>query len=46
MRDGHLAVQIPIGPRLRDALLAIDLEEIPDDERFTLRIPREQHRDE
>jgi len=45
-KDGHLSVMLGIGGRLRDALLALDLEPLADDERFATRAGRELHREE
>ncbi len=45
-RDGYLSVMLGIGGRMRDALLALDLESLADDERFVTRAGRELHREE
>jgi crotonobetainyl-CoA:carnitine CoA-transferase CaiB-like acyl-CoA transferase len=45
-QDGYLSVMLGIGGRLSDALLALDLEPLADDERFATRAGRELHRDE
>ena len=45
-RDGYLSVMLGIGGRMRDALIALDLEPLADEERFATRAGRERYREE
>ncbi len=45
VRDGHLSITFGLGPRLRDALLALGLQDMADDPRFATQALVAQHRD-